>query len=458
MTIHRYATPLLLLASSGFAVEASAATVALAPILGSDPRLTSGLSALAASELEFMPGLEEVVELREPPASLNAGCLSSPSCLGGIARAQKADQLVAGQVTGTTGGLKLDLVLFDVKTNKTIARRSFDIPPSADDAADVMPDIMRDLYSGSAKPAPELVEKTAATAAAAPPPEPTPAPRLAPPPPVDLDDFELGDEDPSEPVAAAKPITAATPAAPPPAEDDFDPDSISFGSASDAMRVEELSPTPTPTPEPKDDDDGPPNRVEQQEPKPVPSSTPPAAKPAAKPAPPPKSRSTRARPTAAHVTLRGGYSGFQTLGFVSGGAEAAVRIAAGLHAIAGLEVYAVNRTIPELLQRDGLTTEWNLLYPANAGLLYQFDTGSVKPYLGADGLFGSYYLDEAGNASVASGARARAGLDWMFTRNVGVNINSAVGAWTGKNWTLIEAGMTNTGLVFQGSGGVVVAF
>jgi hypothetical protein len=91
--------------------------------------------------------------------------------------------------------------------------------------------------------------------------------------------------------------------------------------------------------------------------------------------------------------------------------------------------------------------------------MYKFAPGSglFQPYVGGDIIFVQYYKDEIG-ADWAGGARLRTGADVMFVKNFGLNVNLGVGGWTGKNWSLIEAGLQQSGLLPQVSGGTVIAF
>ncbi len=158
------------------------------------------------------------------------------------------------------------------------------------------------------------------------------------------------------------------------------------------------------------------------------------------------------------VTGRAGYSKYYKFDFITGGAEAAVRVSDGVHVLAGVEVYAVNRVLPPELQfQTGLYSEWNTIFPINLGLMYKFNFGMFQPYVGADAIFVQYYKDAIGS-DWAGGGWARAGLDVMFIKSFGVNVNVAAGGWSGKNWGLIEQGVASAGFLPQVSGGTVVSF
>ncbi|HHO52376.1 MAG TPA: hypothetical protein ENK18_16270 [Deltaproteobacteria bacterium] len=154
------------------------------------------------------------------------------------------------------------------------------------------------------------------------------------------------------------------------------------------------------------------------------------------------------------LTLRGGYAKYYAFDFITGGAEAAVRVLDNLHVVAGLETYSVNRDLPpDVALIEGQLTKWNTIFPINAGALYKFQiVDIVEPYAGAD-LILSQYTDTAW----AVGARARGGLDVMFIDNLGANVNLALGGWSGQRWEELQPGLKSAGLLPQISGGIVLA-
>jgi hypothetical protein len=159
------------------------------------------------------------------------------------------------------------------------------------------------------------------------------------------------------------------------------------------------------------------------------------------------------------ITVRGGYAKYFVFDFATVGGEVAVPVAGNFHLLAGLEGYAVNRVLPlELQIATGIESEWNTIFPVNLGGMYKFTPpGIAQPYVGADVIFVQYYKDEIG-ADWAGGARVRGGCDFMIIDNFGLNVNLAVGGWTGKNWSLIQDGVGQSGLLPQVSAGTVIAF
>ncbi len=158
------------------------------------------------------------------------------------------------------------------------------------------------------------------------------------------------------------------------------------------------------------------------------------------------------------VTARGGYSRYYSFNFITAGGELAVPLIAGLHALAGVEAYSVNRVLPQDQQVvTGYYSKWDTIFPVNTGAMYKFNAGIAQPYVGADVIFVQYYKDAIGS-DWAAGGRLRGGVDIMVVKNFGFNLNVAVGGWTGKNWSLIEAGLGQAGVLPQVSGGTVIAF
>jgi hypothetical protein len=588
--------PTLALAASLLPQIALARTVVLAPIVGSDPKLTTNVTSLVSSELEFMTSIDDLVELRSRPGTLTASCVSTGSCLSAIGKSNGGDQVVAGQITESGGARKLELVLYDLKSGRIVVRKNAELPKGNEEIAEAMPDLVRALFSGaSATAAASSASKSAPSKAAKPSPTAEAAPAPAPSTHIDddFDDIELIEDEPvaekspakgakkSETADAAKKRAEAEAAqkraeaeatrkraeaeearkraeaeearkraeaeearkraeaeearkraeeaeakrraeaeatrkraeaeearkraeaeearkreadaarsrsaASAPSNDDFDPNAISFGPSSGSMQVEEIKSgvldlgdegfdAPKPSSETAagelDDEFIPPPK-----PKPVPPSSPPpaTASPTAKPesakvaAPKPASSNGTAKKPApsksakpkthlVEIAVRGGYSRYYQFGFISGGGELALALAPHVFAVGGVEAWSIQRAVPPDLQRDGQTREWNVLLPGNVGVVYKGGRGAVRPYIGADGVFTSYYRDENGQSSIAAGARLRAGADFMVSDHFGFNANLAAGFWSGKNWTLIEEGVGTAGLLSQGSAGLTFAF
>jgi hypothetical protein len=159
------------------------------------------------------------------------------------------------------------------------------------------------------------------------------------------------------------------------------------------------------------------------------------------------------------LTARGGYSRYGAFDFITGGAELGIRVTDAFVLLGGMETFSVQRLLPLDAQVPGENIyTWNTIFPFNVGAVYQIDTGTIaRPYVGADAIFVQYYKDPQG-VEWAAGARARLGLDVMFTPNVGLNANVALGMWSGKKWTLIDPTLDNTSFLPHFNGGFVVAF
>ena len=165
---------------------------------------------------------------------------------------------------------------------------------------------------------------------------------------------------------------------------------------------------------------------------------------------------------AVQISARAGYSTYYDLGFITYGGEVSVPVGrAPVSVILGAEAYSVRRDLPpELAVIAGTTTEWNTMFPFNAGLLYKANAGgSVEPYFGADVIGAQYYVDSATNSgSWAIGGRARAGVNLMVASAFGFNINGSVGGWSGNRWAVIGPGIKEKGVLPQISGGTVFSF
>jgi len=101
---HRTFTSLLavgLLWSAGGAAWAS--DIAVPPLITRNisSAQSTNMTGLLASELDFLGEFDGVKEVSRKPANLNAKCLFSESCLGGVARSQGTQALLAGAVSYT---------------------------------------------------------------------------------------------------------------------------------------------------------------------------------------------------------------------------------------------------------------------------------------------------------------------------------------------------------------------
>lgn len=478
-----------LLAALGASTVAHAGTIVLSPFLmdaSVTPKQQGGLHQLIASELDFSPGVEGVVELKTVPPNLDDACLANPACLGQLTQQNAGNQMLCGRMAAGGGGLVLDMVFFD---GRAIARRKqFQVPADSAGMANAMTPIVQEMISGKGGSAPK-----AAVAAAPLPGDLDDGPAVSPAPDPRLAAATAANYAPPTPPAPAPlppPVPVPAPAVPAPAA--LDPSQITFKTTAADLSADQINamirfgpgpsaPAPAPAP------------VAMPMPAPV------------APAPAPRSNSTRIAEEEAEldqmdratgivdlddpkgrrsgqgpsgpsrsgtssgttadklghtvqVTGRGGYSKYYGFNFFTGGGEVGVAAAGGLHLVAGFEVFAVRRVLPpDIAAQTLIYAEWNTIYPGNVGFLYKFPVGIAQPYVGADAIFVQYYKDEVG-ADWAGGARFRTGIDLMFVRNFGLNVNVAAGGWYGQNWPLIEQGTGAGGFLPQVSGGTVIAF
>lgn len=152
---NRFLPAVLLLCAPSMAWAGGLAVVAPLVDSGVGTKTTTNLTSLISSELDFSGSFDTVNEI-PAPSSLNASCLSSTTCLGGIAKANGADTVITGQVAPGAAGLKVSLVLYDAKKNTIVRKKQYEI------AADVAT-----LASTAPKMVKEITGQGAAAAAAA---------------------------------------------------------------------------------------------------------------------------------------------------------------------------------------------------------------------------------------------------------------------------------------------------
>jgi hypothetical protein len=134
--------------------SAQANTVVVAPLVssGADDKTISNVTNLITSELEFFPNVDMVNELPERPATLGRNCLSSTSCLGGIARQGGGNQVVTGLLTVKGDIFEFDLLLYD--TAKGIVRRAtYPLSSDPSSVANGMTPILKELLTGETQQA-----------------------------------------------------------------------------------------------------------------------------------------------------------------------------------------------------------------------------------------------------------------------------------------------------------------
>lgn len=310
---------------------------------------------------------------------------------------------------------------------------------------------------------------------------------------------------------AAAARTAAVAAKPTAEEDEFDPNEFSFGSAAGKIEsVDDISFAPsTPTPPPRtttaattrsttpapatsgssrsyyadEDEDAPPPRttapstartsareddedavVDLDDDERPSTRTPTRSSDLDKPGGSSRETTTIRKPGAksdfsrVQIMIRAGYSKYYDFDFVTAGGELAIGAAKHVYILAGIETYNVQRAVPENMQVNGRLSEWNTIYPINAGLVYKGGEGKVHPYIGADVILAPYYFDTNGQASWATGGRVRGGVDLMVADNFGFNFNVGVGAWHGADWAIVQRDTKATGILPQVNAGTVIAF
>jgi hypothetical protein len=156
------------------------------------------------------------------------------------------------------------------------------------------------------------------------------------------------------------------------------------------------------------------------------------------------------------LTARAGYSQFQSLSFLTYGAEMAIPMGDRAALTVGLEFQSTKRfPTKEQQKKLGLPLElWNTIMPLNVGGLYRFGQGRFQPFAGADVILTPYTRD----FKIAIGGRVRLGADIMVSKNLGVNAGFSTGAWYGSQFNLIDEGLKDFGIVPQATLGTSILF
>ena len=143
-------------------------TAVIAPLVptGVDSKISNNLTSLLSSELDFSGAYDTVTELSSMPSTMNTSCLSSTSCLGGIAKQNGVDMVIAGGVGSGGSGLKINLVLYDAKKNAIVRKKAYDIAADVGTQAAQAPKMVKEILGQGAPPAEQQEKATAAAAAA----------------------------------------------------------------------------------------------------------------------------------------------------------------------------------------------------------------------------------------------------------------------------------------------------
>jgi len=448
------------------------------------------MTALIASELEFMGEFENVNPLDKRPSQLGPNCLNSTPCLAGVAKLGGSGVLLGGKVTKY--GEEFEVALTYMKNYKivrTVKRRMSTEPMSV---ADELAFLVRHAVTGvdpAAKAAEDKVSGFAGGGVALMDEEEDEdddellmaAPAVVYTPSSDpLGDAGDGfDEDPREDndsdggiaygvvggVAAGAAVGAAASAsgrgaAAAAATESFDPDAISFGGSADDISfgsATSLIQVDDPPEDPVGGDDD----FIDVDPTPVPAvrrPSPREKKPQRKRQP---TRQSSASGSGVEVGVSLGYARFQFMNFLTYGIEASYEVTPNIAVLGGFDAYTTKRTLPpEEVEEGQPASAWNTLLPLHLGAVYR-PTGSTlepqefRPYIGGGIQLIPGYVKEGGGT--AFGMRALGGADYALTDNLAVHLAVGTGFWAGDSWYLID-GLMNTGFIFQTNIGAVLAF
>lgn len=500
----RHAIRVLTISMSLFALfttGAHAQSVVVPPIVarGAPAQSAQNMTALIASELEFMGEFEEINQLPKRPPQLGPNCLGSTPCLAGIAKAGGSRNLLGGKVTKYGDEFEVVLTYMnDAKIVRTVKRRMSTDPIAV---ADELAILVRHAITGvdpAAKAAEDRVSGFDGGGVALMDDEDDDfdddellmaAPAAAPMTMGDSDPLEddFIDEDPEEDGygrgaamgAAAGAATAAavasrprrdpTPPPPPPAPaaDEFDPDAISFGGSADDISFggsASLIQVEAPPEDPMEDDayeddfDEPvaapaPRRDREPRRARAPRETRPSRD--AYRSQPRRSAPARTTDGGLEVTGKVGYARFQFLNFVTYGVDVAYEVMPNVAVLGGIEAHSTKRSLPpEQVAEGEPAAVWNTLMPINLGAAYRLSDEALRPYVGAGIQLIPGYVKAGGG--MAFGFRALAGADYQIADNLSAHAGLGTGLWAGSSWYLIP-GLMNTGFVVSFNSGLTMA-
>lgn len=512
------ATPVLALGLLGSS-SALAADAVVSPLVskGVDPLVVLNLTSLIASELDFMGEYEFTTQLETMPPTMSSKCLASGSCLGEIARQNQGSAMVAGAVSKVGNKLDLYLVLAEDGVIKRTVEKSVPNIPSV--IADSMGGYVKELVTGVSAAEEAAENNVGAGLVGADLFEEEDDFEVAIDPSgrddfgggddfEDLSDFDLDDPEPEPRYEEPPPRRYAEPE-PEPVADTSDDDvmfapvsaeevtveDVSFGSAVSEIVIDSGDDDDFEVADDYDsrsrssyDDDYDSRSRSYDDDDDYDSRSRSSSRSSSRDddwddyddrdrgrdsdrdrrssrysdLDEDSSRTSRSRsssddePTTS-VAGRVGVSAFQSLNFVTYGLEVGFMAADNVMVVGGVEGYASRREIPPaLLEVGDPTTQWDTIIPFNVGVQYRMGSEMTRPYVGADGIFIPGYVQAAGG--MATGLRARVGVDLLVADNIALNLNGSAGFWSGKDFDKVARDMETSGLVPQLSAGTVFRF
>jgi hypothetical protein len=502
---------------------AHAEVVALAPLLPSKAvtaEKAHDILTLISSEIEFMDGVEEVIETEAMPPNLT--CLAQTSCLRDITATVEADTLITGGIDKIGADYVLDLLYYSASSNKIVRRKVYTLKADSSALLDQINPILVELRTGVTSAA-TAAQKTMSDVAFE-----DESEEMA----FDPTRTGLSEAEP-EPEPTGGPSTAA--------EEEFDPNAFSFGTDASQITFEVGEITTDPAPEeptyadpeptyadpeptyadpeptyeaPQDDwrddstatADEPYDRYSDQEDEEAERAsssrdedddrTSGASRASSSSSSPSRSSSSSVRSASSerekireykrfHLTVRGGFTNYGIFNFGTAGAEAQVRTVKGLFIDAGVDLHIVRRALPpDLAQQTGRSVETSFIWPINAGLIYRFQAGIAQPYVGVDAIFTNIRtvcveltsdacanladpntetppvetVDYIQKQTWATGVRGRLGVDLFVSRHLGFNLDASLGYWRSTDWPNVDPRLRVSGVLPHFGGGLVFAF
>ncbi len=114
---------------------------------GVDSLQVLNITSLVASEVDFSMSFDHVAQLETMPAGMNGACLSSSSCLSGLAKASSAQVVIAGSVSKV--GEHFEIFMVNYHTSRGIVRKkTWKISSDPTTMADRMSSLVSEILTG----------------------------------------------------------------------------------------------------------------------------------------------------------------------------------------------------------------------------------------------------------------------------------------------------------------------
>jgi hypothetical protein len=114
---------------------------------GVDSLQVLNITSLVASEVDFSMSFDKVSQLEAMPAGMNIGCLSSSSCLSGVAKSSGANTVIAGSVAKVDDQFEIFMVNYS-SARGIVRKKSWRISSDPTTMADKMSSLVNEILTG----------------------------------------------------------------------------------------------------------------------------------------------------------------------------------------------------------------------------------------------------------------------------------------------------------------------